>query len=179
MSSFTRYPLPSIVAIICIIVGLMVPFVEWVNPETEESSGLNILVGVFLGLVIGVGIAVALWHWCRLLCQWVMVLIPRCWNEHAWEAGLVSEVEQLRSGISKKIPLGVCKIRAQPKIKHRSLWIPVKTTSKAMTRANASAMADNLARVMQLSCAEVKWPNKNTNSGYCWFIISEKDETEC
>lgn len=174
MNTAQRYPLPLSVGVVFgVAFGALLGWWLWEPGREIWAVGA----GAVLALVLGSLLGVLVWSRARLLCGWVVCMVPDSWDAHAHFAGLLTTGRQGASGHRERMPLKVAKIKARPRIKSGALWVPVKTTEGGLNRKNAEKLADELAAVLCLSAARVKIPQGRKNAGFFWFILSAEDMT--
>lgn len=176
MSALERYPLPVAVGVLLgLSLGVLAGWAVWSGSSAGQwwAFGVGVLVGVVLGVLGGA----AVWNRARLVCAWVVSMVPSAWTAHALAAGLKAEGRQLESGRHADIAIPVAKVVAVPHIKGGTLRVPVKTDHGRLNPANAPDLARELAAIMGLSSSSVEFPRKKKNPGYCWFILGAEDAT--
>lgn len=172
MSTFDRYPLPVGAGVVLgVLLGVGC---GWL---LQDFGNWGLLVAVLVALGAGVFTGLFAWNRLRLLCAWVVVMVPTSWAAHAEYAGLLSEGAQGANGHRIREPLRVAKWMNTPRIEEGALHVPVKTNSGGLNRKNAQELANNLADVLQLSSARVEYPETSKNSGVIWLVMSEEDKT--
>lgn len=173
MSAFDRYPLPVGAGVVLgVLLGVGC---GWL---LQDFGNWGLLMAVLVALGVGLFTGLVAWNKWRLLCGWVVAMVPTAWAAHAEYAGLLSEGAQGANGHRIREPLKVAKgWKKYPKIKEGALKVPVKTNSGGLNRKNAQELANNLADVLQLSSARVEYPQDAKNSGVIWLVMSEEDKT--
>lgn len=176
MSALERYPLPVAVGVLLgLSLGVLAGWAVWSGSSAGQWWAFG--VGVLVGLVLGVLGGSLVWSRGRLVCAWVVTMLPGAWAAHALAAGLKAEGRQLESGRHADIAIPVAKVVAIPHIKGGTLRVPVKTDHGKLNPANAPELARELSAVMGLSSSSVEFPRKKKNPGYCWFILGAEDAT--
>lgn len=178
-----RYPLPTAVAVFVFLAIFGGSFWYWqIRPynrfQLENVEIVPVIIYAVVGASSGFLCAALIFSRARVLCGWVVAVIPPCWDRHAELAGFHYRGEQgYFSGVREQKPLKLARISARPKIKNGCLWLPVKTNSGGITPQNQDELARQLAEVFQCAAGRVEPSTTGKNSGYRWFVLSPVDRT--
>ncbi|AKO38851.1 hypothetical protein RZ63_08205 [[Haemophilus] ducreyi] len=160
-----RYPLPFYSAVVITLstiggCGWLLYSREHLTPWTATALALG-------ALLLAAIVAALLWYQARLLCQWVVVMVPPAWAAHADEvAGAHGQYRQHK------------RLKRNPRparIKKGSLIVPISTTSGGALSGDMEEQARKMCEALQLSAVRVKKPKRNKNTGYVLFVFSLED----